>query len=801
MIEELIFTSAERGLQVGKSGFCTVASTPDMAANLTRMLESLSGYRHLFTPGSPEAEKNPVVYSFLQVKVGGEQRHVLSRIADFGVDYSGRSNKLAHHVSKPALSKPVGGPTRMLLDKHFFCNHWQGEPRVLEPRTLLDKLSSPKPCKFWKKVTGDAGWAGELIEACQGGKSIYLIIKPATPAMALLHEALALLPQEKQWQTTFSSFYRRLPPNVQCQIRCVMAGSPEIDLTRQGQNNVVWDLTQPMGTPTSHLADFARQGRTITGTESRPVETEEEAASANARIGTVKPTQLKDVSSLPGKRPPRLPSGTATDVALQGQGNRGVLKPVWGVLGSLVVAGVFAVLFVPGLKDHVLSYFVPALPGDIEDVVRPLPPDLIVDPLPDPKIVEQVEPADSVYTRSIPPPLSTSPIPKIGDPEPEEPLPVASRLSAGDISFSPRWQAFERSRFPQPVMLIRHNAAIAESLQLNFASDQDVLEVIAAKDAGQWTLKAFGRELGVMRLVDHELGWEIEFQCDLNDAGKPTVFLDALDLLNQSVIEVSTVGTSSLRFDCATQFVQVHLDLVRQRKPEDVFFGIGGEAATQNLLHRDVAIRLQEKVATGSDAGAEDAGDEKDGPAEEKNAIGTTDLMIEFPVLSDRETIQDFSKTQKDAFERLDAKVALRLVKELGQPIRYQWQSFSFTVADTEIFARSWKFNHHPIDIVSRELKKQLKVLKTNHPNHSNQENIVVAIGEVMDFLDVAKTRTSKKLQLSQLMPGRLKSPIQLTTDRGERYLLFVDLGQQEARWSPEEMRISYHGELGDRSQ
>ena len=113
LIEELIFTSSERGLQIGKSGFCTVASTPDMAPNLMRMLESLSGYRHLFTPGSPEAAKNPVVYSFLQVKVGGEQKHVLSRVTDAGIDYSGRSNKLAHHIALPEKSDKAGSPTRI----------------------------------------------------------------------------------------------------------------------------------------------------------------------------------------------------------------------------------------------------------------------------------------------------------------------------------------------------------------------------------------------------------------------------------------------------------------------------------------------------------------------------------------------------------------------------------------------------------------------------------------------------------------------------------------------------------------
>lgn len=794
MIEELIFTSSERGLQIGKSGFCTVASTPEMAANLTRMLESLSGYRHLFTPGSPEAAKNPVVYSFLQVKVGGEQRHVLSRVADFGVDYSGRSNKLAHHISTLAKSKPIGGPTRMLLDKKFFRNDWEGDPKMLESRPLLDKISSPKPCRFWEKVTGDAGWAGELIEVCQTGKIIYLIIKPSTPSMALLHEAMSLLPKQKQWQTTFSSFYRRLPPNVQCQIRCVMADSPEIELTRQGQNNVVWDLTQPMGTPTSHLADFARQGKTITGNESRPVEAEAKATTTGAPIETVKPTQSKAVPSLEGKRPPELPGAAANEAEGVEAVKRGWLLPILGFLGLLAAATIVAVLFIPGLRDYVLSSFSPELP---QDIVKPLPPNSVGDPMPSLK-ERPAKPEERVYTRLIPPPLLTPPIPKVADPVPAAPLPVASQLSAADFSFSPKWQFFEKSRFPQPVLLIRHTDAIRETLQLGFGGAQAGIEVVAAEDAGQWNLLASGRELGVMRLVAHELGSEIEFQCDLDEAGTPTAFLDAIDLLNQSVLEVSAVGLPQLKFDVATQFIQSHLDLEQQRKPEDVSFGIGGESVARNILSRDVAIGLQKEMRpeTDQDIAADNNATSKRGDTTEEEVVsGESELSIEFPLPFDHETIQDFTKTQMDAFKKLDVKVNLRLLKELGQPMRYHWESFSFVVADTKLFARSWKFSNHPIDIVSRELKRQLKDLSPS------EEDIAVTVEEVMEFLDVAKTHTSKTLQLAQLMPGRLESPIELKTDKGERYLLFIDVGQQEERWSPEEMRISYHGESGEETE
>ncbi len=785
MIEELIFTSAERGLQVGKSGFCTVASTPDMAANLTRMLESLSGYRHLFTPGSPEAEKNPVIYSFLQVRIGGDQRHVLSRVADFGVDYSGRSNKLAHHISMLAKSTPIGGPTRMLLDKQFFYDDWQGDPRMLQPRRLLDKVSSPKPCKFWAKVTGDAGWAGELIETCQTGKVIYLIIGPTTPAIALLHEALSLIPKEKQWQITFSSFYRRLPPNVQCQIRCVMADSPEIELTRQGHNNVVWDLTQPMGTPVSHLADFARQGETITGTESRPAADDAAEVVSDTSMETVKPAQQSEtVPNLRGKRPPELPNA-ATDAQKVESSKGGLLRLVLIVLGLLAVAAMVAVLFIPSLKDYVLSSFSPALP---QDIVKPLEPNPIAVPLPDP-VIASAKTEAPVYARLIPPPLLTPPTGQVADVASVDRRSVARRMSAADVSFSPQWQFFERSRFPQPVLLIRHAEGLDETLKLNFETAQGGVKAVPGKEAGQWSLMVAGRVLGTMRLVDHELGSELQFQCALDDEGTPTAFLDAIDLLNQSVLEVSAEGMPPLRFDVAMQLIQSHLDLQRRPKPEDVSFGIGGNAVTQALLGRDVGMELQREVQ-------QEVLSNVEGEADDEAVVSAeSELIVEFPVPIHHKTILEFTKTQMDTFASLDVKVNLRLLKELGQPLRYHWESFSFVVADTKILAGSWKFSHHPIDILSRELKKQLKDL------NPNEQDIAATVEELIEFLALAKTRTRRTLEVGELMPGRLESPVQLKTDNGRRYLLFIDIGQQEEGWSPEEMRISYHGEFGGETE
>lgn len=262
MIEELIFTSARRGLQIGKSGFCTVASTSGMSAPVARLLENLSGYRHLFPPGSPEAVNNPVGFSHLTTKLGGREYHILSRIADAGFDYSNRSNKLAHHI---AIQNPqlIGGPPTLLLADNLLVKKWDQEPTKLPPRSLSIPAVPPKPCAMWAEVTGDAGWAGTVIEAIQQNRVVYLIIEPTTPAAVLLHELVSLFPVANQWQITFSTFFTKLPPSVECQLRCVIAGSPEVAIARRSPANFVLDLTASLGLSTGKFITAARNGETI----------------------------------------------------------------------------------------------------------------------------------------------------------------------------------------------------------------------------------------------------------------------------------------------------------------------------------------------------------------------------------------------------------------------------------------------------------------------------------------------------------------------------------------------------------
>src|SRR5438067_10215903 len=75
MPQQLIYTSAPRGLLPGQSGYCTVARSRDLREGLVPKLEKLSYY-------TPEANHNPIICAHRTVELRGTKFHVLTRIVD-----------------------------------------------------------------------------------------------------------------------------------------------------------------------------------------------------------------------------------------------------------------------------------------------------------------------------------------------------------------------------------------------------------------------------------------------------------------------------------------------------------------------------------------------------------------------------------------------------------------------------------------------------------------------------------------------------------------------------------------------
>jgi hypothetical protein len=276
MTQELLYTSAPRGLLPGSQGFCTVAATRSLTPAWREVLEGLSGYRPLFAPDDP---RNPVAFAHWRVTAGGVARSVLSRVGPAGLDYTGRTNKLAHHLVLDAGERPAAGPAWLLSRPGLFQSTWDGEVawRPFGP-PLPDGAALSPPCRAWEHVTGDAGWSGVLAETFsrESHRPAVLVYKPDTDLLTLIGESLLLLSPARRWDVTFTTYFTALPPAAECLWRGVVAGTPEAKAAVRLPGAFVLDLTASLGRATGGpLVETARTGR-------RPVASEVGAASRAA---------------------------------------------------------------------------------------------------------------------------------------------------------------------------------------------------------------------------------------------------------------------------------------------------------------------------------------------------------------------------------------------------------------------------------------------------------------------------------------------------------------------------------------
>lgn len=251
MALELVYTSVPKGLKPGTYGFCTVACSRKLPDMTISTLEKLSGYRRA---SSDPKGVNPVVYSYLFVEDGGPARRVLSRVGDAGVDYSGRTNKIACHFVLESNDMGAAGPARVCAEKGLFVESWNEQPRYFENEIRLPSPScSPLPREEWRRVAGDSGWAGILASTSYTGWQVCLIVSPTHNVLRLYQEAFDLIPVDRRWNVTFSTYYTKTLPGVQCQWKAALEGSPEESTLRSLRNALILDLTNPDKLPSPDL--------------------------------------------------------------------------------------------------------------------------------------------------------------------------------------------------------------------------------------------------------------------------------------------------------------------------------------------------------------------------------------------------------------------------------------------------------------------------------------------------------------------------------------------------------------------
>jgi hypothetical protein len=240
MAWQLIYTSAPRLLEAGRSGFGTVARHRAIHPLLITILERDSQFDR--APGR-------VVLAHRILTVAGSRFHVLTCIRDAGADYTGRTNHIAHHlIIEPreiaALASAAPTPADVLAQMEWRAA-WPEPPRWLDGAdeiTLARFHHSPGAVSAWQAVTGEARRSALL----QPARNACLILPPGADALALFAESLALSPAQA-WQAAFTTILQPADDPGDFHWLAVEAFSPLRTNAENGR--AILDLTAPHSLP------------------------------------------------------------------------------------------------------------------------------------------------------------------------------------------------------------------------------------------------------------------------------------------------------------------------------------------------------------------------------------------------------------------------------------------------------------------------------------------------------------------------------------------------------------------------
>jgi hypothetical protein len=234
MPQQLIYTSAPRGIVAGRSGYCTVARSASMREALVLPLEKLCYYQHLSLSGGQERP----IFACRIIDLRGTRFHVLTRIQDAGLDFTGRTNFVAHHlVFTPEEIKQFPPPPAILRDWPGWAKSWTKDAQLLESENWTELIALATktniPAQTWQRVTGDAVNGYGLLEA-RAGASFRVDDHPTETVLGLFAESVELLEvrdtrrdfRTAGWQFTFTTSIQEQDNPADFRWRCIHSDNP-----------------------------------------------------------------------------------------------------------------------------------------------------------------------------------------------------------------------------------------------------------------------------------------------------------------------------------------------------------------------------------------------------------------------------------------------------------------------------------------------------------------------------------------------------------------------------------------------
>jgi GTPase-associated protein 1, N-terminal domain type 2/Immunoglobulin I-set domain len=205
-----------------------------MREALMLQLEKFCYYQHLSLSGGQERP----IFACRVVDIRGTRFHVLSRIQDAGLDFTGRTNFIAHHlVFTPEEIRQFPTPAVILRDWPGWVKSWTKDPQMLENEDWAELTAlagkTNVPAQTWQRVTGDAVNGYGLLEA-RAGASFRVDDQADEIILGLFAESLELLEvrdtrrdfRAAAWNYTFTTSMQEQDNPADFRWRCIHSDNP-----------------------------------------------------------------------------------------------------------------------------------------------------------------------------------------------------------------------------------------------------------------------------------------------------------------------------------------------------------------------------------------------------------------------------------------------------------------------------------------------------------------------------------------------------------------------------------------------
>ena len=346
MPRELIYTAADEGIDGLRGCLCYAGASNDALSNklLLQNLLAINNYQELYKAGNHKAHSNPIGFSHYRFNAGARDCSVISRIGPAPL-YANRTNFIAHHVILDDIDKAKAGPA-WAINNFKFRDHWSPQIGRLDAQRMAIGSLEPQVCNYWKSIVGDAGWAGWLAERTQSGKPITVLYPKGLDPLALIQEAIALLPEYQRWNITFSTYYTLGGRGPNCTLRFIPldADSLAAPFSDKTFHDGVLNLARSLGNaPAGVLVNLARG------------EKPKDKGIPTGLGGTHSPAQLPSFnpmkSDLPGLKPSKDPLFSKSELFIDTKDNGESFDDLnstrpdntWKTITFL--AGIFGLLF------------------------------------------------------------------------------------------------------------------------------------------------------------------------------------------------------------------------------------------------------------------------------------------------------------------------------------------------------------------------------------------------------------------------------------------------------------------------